>query len=121
MGLDDSQLERMLRDGRPSPRPEFVRELEATLHASVARRTRRGRLTAAVAMTGFLAATAAVLGLAGGLPSGTGAGDPAEADRVCRELRADERLADPSLTVDADGQLRIRVPEGGRPPVTPCP
>ncbi len=122
MGLDDSQLERMLRDGRPSPRPEFVRDLEATLQTSVARRTRRARLSAAAAMTALVAATASVLALAGGLPSGVGGGDPSRADQACREGQAVERRTDPSLTVDAEGRLRIRVPEGARAPVvTPCP
>lgn len=121
MGQDDSPLERMLRDGRLTPRPEFVRELETALQTSVARRSRRGRLTAAAAMTALVASIASVLALADGLPSGVGGDGPARADQACRELQAAERRTDPRLTVDAEGRLQIRVPEATRPPVTRCP
>jgi hypothetical protein len=105
-------LERLLRVGRPAPRPEFVHELERDLIPRRAGSDRvRVRARVALAGVGFavaLAAMVVVLGAAGLLPIHLGGGSHAQAERDCRTVMVERRERVPSFVRDANGDFVVR-------------
>jgi hypothetical protein len=103
-------LERLLHRARPTPRPDFVRELERSLiPPEPARRPPRLRL--AIGGLGFataLAALAILLGVAGVLPNSSGTGRPAQAKPNCRTVVVKRVERTPYFTRDRHGQLQVR-------------
>jgi hypothetical protein len=98
--------ERLLRDLRPEPRPDFVRELEASL---LARSRGRERLRVLIAGSGICASLAALtilLGVFGLLPWGVGESRRSEADNGCRTVVKVHEERRPVLVVGDDGELR---------------
>jgi hypothetical protein len=119
-------LERLLRAARPTPRPEFVRELEAALPGRVGRRpplrARRRVLFTATGFAGALAGLALLLGVAGVLPVSSQRGQPAQADDPCRTVIIERRERQPVFEKGPDGEIRLRfVPTVVPRPVKRCP
>jgi hypothetical protein len=113
-----SDLEELLRRSRPVPRPEFVRDLEASLMRSVQRRAlhvprlrglRVQRLRLAVGSAVAFAALILVLSFAGLRPLGTHGTNGAKADRQC--VTVDEWVLerDPRLVVGAHRRLWLQL------------
>ncbi len=110
MTLTPEDLERLLRGGRPVPRPDFVRALERRL---VPRRPRtdRGRLRVAITGVGLAVALAAMviaLGAAGLLPIQLGGGSGAQAERDCRIVTVKRTERVPSFVRDRGGEFVVR-------------
>jgi hypothetical protein len=111
----------LLRDLRPDPSPDFVRELEASL---VARSRGRERFRVLIAGSGICASLAALtllLGVFGLLPWGVGASGTSQADKDCRTVIRVSHEPRPVLVVGDDGEIRTerRVTEV-RTPVKRC-
>jgi len=110
-----SDLEQLLRSSRPRPRPQFVRELQASLVQSVAphdRRLRapkrqRRRLTVALGTAMAVATLLVVLSLAGIRPLGTGGTPGAAAGRDCTTVTDWVVQREPTLKVGADRRIHI--------------
>jgi hypothetical protein len=103
-------LERLLRRERPTPRPEFVRDLEQSLPLRRAGRERR-RLQVAFAGVGLAAALAAiaiVAGIAGLLPFSSGDAHRAQAQPDCERMVVERRERRPYFIVDRNGDVRVR-------------
>ena len=106
--MDDGthDAERLLRELRPTPRADFVRELEAELLARTRKRDRFRVLAAGSALCATLAGLTLLLSIAGLLPWRMGAGDRAKAGPACVTtfvVRHERRLVP---VVDADGAIR---------------
>jgi hypothetical protein len=103
-------LERLLRAGRPAPRPDFVRALERKL---MPRRSPRRRLQLQVAIAGvglaaMLAAMVIALSAAGLLPISLGGGSRAQAERDCRIVMVERTERVPRFVRDSKGVLMLR-------------
>jgi hypothetical protein len=110
VSLTPEDLERLLRAGRPVPRPDFVRELERELIPGRAR-TDRERVRVAIAGLGLafaLGAVLIVLGAVGLLPIHLGGGSGAEAERDCRTVMVERTERVPSIARDASGEFVVR-------------
>jgi hypothetical protein len=113
--------ERLLRELRPEPRPDFVRALEVTLLA----RTRRGErfrvLVAGAASCASLVVITLALGVAGLLPWQSGAADRAKAGSDCVTETVVRHERRPVLVVTADGTIKTQQRTVAvRKPVTRC-
>jgi ferric-dicitrate binding protein FerR (iron transport regulator) len=119
-GLD--RTEDLLRDLRPEPRADFVRELEASLMSQSSRRRRFGTLLAAGALSASLAALTLILSVAGLMPWGLGQSSRVEAGGECKTVTVVRHERRPVLVVDADGKITTdqRV-VAVRKPVKRCP
>ena len=106
MNMGPVDPERLLRELRPEPRADFVRELEARLVS----RTRRGErfrvLVAGAALCVTLAVVTLALSVAGLLP--VQAGDGAKAGTNCVTTVVVRHERRPVLVVDANGEIRTR-------------
>lgn len=111
-----SDVERLLRGAHPRPRPEFVRELEASLiHfaafepvAAPPRRSRQlRRLLVGVSFAGALAVLMVVLAIAGVRPLGTSGTTGAAADHHCVTVQNWALVRRPRLVVSDSGRLAI--------------
>ena len=113
--------ERLLRDLRPDPSPDFVRELEASLAARSRGRERLRLLVAGSGICASLAALTLLLGVIGLLPWGVGASRSSQADSNCRTVVSVRHERRPVLVVGEDGQIKTeqRVTEV-RTPVKRC-
>jgi hypothetical protein len=103
-------LERVLRSARPTPRPEFVRELERSLPVRRAEHQRR-RLRVAFAGVGLataLAVVAIVAAIAGVLPFSSGSAHRAQAKPDCQRVVVERRERRPYLVVDRNGDIHVR-------------
>jgi hypothetical protein len=103
-------LERLLRVGRPVPRPDFVHALEGRL-IPPRPRTDRVRMRVAIAGVGFAFALAAMLialGAVGLLPIQLGGGSGAQAERDCRTVMVQRNERVPSFVRDSNGELVVR-------------
>ena len=106
MDRETRDAERLLRELRPEPPADFVRELEAGLAARTRRHERNRVLAAGGALCTLLAAVTLALGIAGLLPWGLGAGDRVQAGSKCTttvEVHYERR---PVLVVDSEGSIR---------------
>lgn len=103
---ETQHAERLLRELRPAPPADFVRDLEARLVS----RTRRGErfrvLAAGGALCTVLAALTLVLGVAGLLPWQIGEGDRVEAGPACTTTVVVRYERRPVLVVGGDGTIR---------------
>jgi hypothetical protein len=114
-GLDD--MERLLREAKPEPRPEFVEAIETQLLPE-RRRHRAPRLVAAGAMVAALGIVVTILGLLGASPARLGGDHPAKAKDDCRTVMVERVERRPYVAVGQGGDLRIRYrPERVRRPV----
>jgi hypothetical protein len=107
-GPDD--LERLLRSARPTPRPEFVRDLERSLPLRRPPRERQ-RLQVALAGVGLataLAAVAIVAALAGLLPFSQGSASRTQAKPNCERVVVERRERRAYFVVDRNGDIRVR-------------
>jgi hypothetical protein len=108
-------VEQWLRDARPEPRSQFVRQLEASLQTS-SRSTpakRRGRvLVSASALAGALASLALILGVAGLMPLNSGGERAAEAEDPCVPRMVERRTRVPVLVVRPGKEPRIKYRTG---------
>jgi hypothetical protein len=107
-----SDFERLLRNSRPSPRAEFVRDLERSLVRSVQPRRQAARASwwrrspRLIAATGFATAIAAlllVLSIAGVGPFDNGGTTPAQADRQCSTVMKVVPVRRPVLKINEHG------------------
>ena len=110
MSLTPEDLERLLRAGRPVPRPDFVPALERRL---IPRRPRPDPVRIRVAAAGVglafaLAAMIIALGATGLLPIQLGGGSGAQAERDCRTVMVERKQRVPSFVRDANGELVLR-------------
>jgi hypothetical protein len=103
-GLDPT--EDLLRDLRPEPRADFVRELEASLLSRNHRRRRFGTLVAAGALSASFAALTLILSVAGLLPWGLGQSRSVEAGSGCKSVMVVRHERRPVLVVDTDGKIK---------------
>jgi hypothetical protein len=108
--LTPEDLERLLRAGRPSPRPDFVRALERNL---VPRRSRRERVRLRVAIAGIsfavaLGAMAIALNAVGLLPFQLGGGNRAQAEQDCRMVKVEQKERVPTFGRNSKGELVVR-------------
>jgi hypothetical protein len=106
--MDDGthHVERLLREYRPAPRADFVRELEAELLARTRKGDRFRVLVAGAALCATLAALTLMLSIAGLLPWSIGSGDRARAGSDCVTTVVVRHERRPVLVVDADGTIR---------------
>jgi hypothetical protein len=104
------ELEQLLVNARPAPRPEFVRELERSLQPSrrPARRPRLRVALAGVGVAGALAGAAAVAGIVGVLPGSSGSPHGATAKPRCERVLVDRRIRQPYFVHDRKGVLHVR-------------
>ena len=98
--------ERLLRELRPEPRADFVRELEASLLARSRGRERLRVLLAGSGICASLAALTLLLGVFGLLPGGLGESRRSQADNGCRTVIKVHQALRPVLVVDDEGQIR---------------
>jgi hypothetical protein len=98
--------ERFLRDLRPEPRPDFVRELEASLLSRSRGRERFRVLVAGSGICASLAALTLLLGIFGLLPWGVGESRRSEADNGCKTVIRVHKERRPVIVVTDDGRLR---------------
>jgi hypothetical protein len=110
VSLTPEDLERLLRAGRPVPRPDFVRALEREL---IPRRARSDRERVRVAIAGLglafaLGAVLVALGAVGLLPIHLGGGSGAQAERDCRTVLVERNERVPSIVRDAKGEFVVR-------------
>jgi hypothetical protein len=110
-----SDLEQLLRSARARPRPEFVRELEASVLRSARfgplaawRRRESPRLRAALASAVAIATLLLVLSIAGLRPLGTSGTPGAAAERHCMTVRTWSVEREPLFVVARDGRLALR-------------
>ena len=103
-GMDPA--ERFLRDLRPEPRPDFVRELEASLLSRSRGRERFRVLVAGSGICASLAALTLLLGIFGLLPWGVGESRRSEADNGCKTVIRVHKERRPVIVVTDDGRLR---------------
>ena len=100
------EAERLLRELRPEPRADFVRELEGRLVT----RTRRAESFLVLAVGGAfcvtLAALTLMLSIVGLAPFNSGSGDRARAAGACTTTVVVRHERRPVLVVDADGKIR---------------
>jgi hypothetical protein len=104
-------LERLLRSGRPTPRPAFVRELEDSLLPQRRPERPRIRLRVAIAAAGLaavLAALAIFAGTAGLLPFSSGNAPNTEAKPTCQRVIVDRRERRAYFVRDRNGDIRVR-------------
>jgi hypothetical protein len=101
-----------MRAARPTPRPEFVAELESSLAPPRATRARRDRRVLRVAIAGgafaaVLVVVVVAMSVSGLLPFTSG-GSPASAGENCRNvvIHPTERRA--YFVRDRDGELHVR-------------
>ncbi len=99
------RAESLLRELRREPRPEFVRELEASLLSRSSRRRRFEVLVAAGALCASLAALTLVLSVSGLLPWGLGQSRSVEAGSGCKTVTVVRHERRPVLVVRADGKI----------------
>jgi hypothetical protein len=102
-------LERLLQRARPSPREEFVRELERSLPRQRTRRDRRQLrvLVAGCGLAGALAVVALALSVTGLLPLTSGS-SRAQADRNCKTMIVERSERKPYFVRRRDGAIRVR-------------
>ena len=98
----DEQVERILRDSRPEPDPDYVRSLERRLIGSPRREHRP--LLAGAAFAGAVASAVLALSLAGVGPL-AGGGGGAQAGSDCKFVTVAKREKVPELV---QGQLVLR-------------
>ena len=107
-------LERLLRDARPEPRPEFVRQCRAALFPErprVVRPLARPRLRFLLGAGGLAASVAAlllVLSIAGLLPFGLRGDERVNADADCTTVVKVYRERRPVLAIDERGNFVVR-------------
>jgi len=104
MDKETQDAERMLRELRPVPPADFVRELEARLVTRTRRRERYRVLAAGGALCTLLAALTLVLAIAGLLP--IGGGEPVQAGPRCTTTMVLQYERRPVLVVDSEGTIR---------------
>jgi hypothetical protein len=122
MQADPDPTEGLLRDLRPQPRADFVRNLEASLQARSHRRGRWQVLVAAGALSVSLAAVTLVLSVAGLLPWRVGESSSVKAGSGCKTVVVVHRERRPVLVVRADGKITTeRNVVEVRRPVKRCP
>jgi hypothetical protein len=105
-------LERLFRAARPTPRPEFVHDLERSLRLRRAKPDRH-RLHVAVAAVGLasvLAALVVAMSVAGLVPY-TSDGSPAEAEQHCRTVVVERMERRPYFVRGRDGEIHVRYRE----------
>jgi hypothetical protein len=117
MEPSSGDAEELLRRSRPRPRPEFVRELEASLLRSVEPRRARAslwpswfaprRLVAVSGVGAALAAILVVLSIAGALPLTVGGADDAAADRNCVTVTRWKLERRPIMKVGPDQKMHV--------------
>jgi hypothetical protein len=98
--------ERLLRDIRPEPRADFVRELEASLMARSRGRERFRVLLAGTGLCASLAALTLLLGVFGLLPGGLGESRRSQADNGCQTVIKAHKELRPVLVVNDKGDIR---------------
>jgi hypothetical protein len=110
VSVTPEDLERLLRAGRPAPRPDFVSALERGLIPR-SPRSGRARMRVAIAGVGFafaLAGMVIALGAVGLLPIQLGGGSGAQAERDCRTVMVQRKERVPSFVRDANGEITVR-------------
>lgn len=108
MGIPPHELERLLRQARPEPRPAFVAELRLALLAPPAARDHR-RVQVVVlgwAMAGALALGGVVLSVVGLLPLTSG--ERAQAVRRCETVLVERSERRPVFERTPGGELRVK-------------
>jgi hypothetical protein len=112
----------LLRELRPEPQAEFVRDLESSLVARSRGRERFRVVAAGTALGASLVALTMVLGVLGLLPWSLGGSGRGEAKQECRTEVVVRHERRPVLVVDAKGNFRTvyRVTKVPRP-VKRCP
>jgi hypothetical protein len=111
---EPNDVERLLRDARPKPRPEFVEQCAAALFAErprvVVRRLppRVRLLLPAGGLAALLAALILILGIAGQLPFGLQGDGRVKAKSDCRTVVKVQRERRPVLAIDERGNIVVR-------------
>lgn len=106
----EEDLERLLRNSTPTPRPGYVHELERSLRLRPHRRPAR-RLRLAIAASGLAAGLAAVVLVAavvGLLPGSSGSPGGVQAKPRCQQVVVKRRIRQPYFVTDRQGNVQVR-------------